>query len=36
MASRDDYDDLVDVVKDLKQRFDSEGFPPLEAPLRIK
>jgi hypothetical protein len=29
-------DDLVAVVKDLKTRFDSEGFPTLESPLRIR
>nr|BDD45000.1 hypothetical protein 19 [Spirochaetaceae bacterium] len=29
-------DDLVIVVKDLKKRFDEEGFPTLESPLRIR
>lgn len=29
-------DDLVKVVKDLKVRFDNEGLPTIEAPLRIQ
>ncbi|MEX2444469.1 MAG: hypothetical protein WD492_12750 [Alkalispirochaeta sp.] len=29
-------EDLVKVVKDIKTRFDSEGFPTLEPPLRIR
>lgn len=29
-------DDLVKVVRDIKDRFDSEGFPTLEGPLRIR